>query len=210
MGRPMPKQMEELLQHINDPEEIRNIQGKWNEYVAANENYELNYPQQFGNLVEANLKFKEQKSIPTPAEQMRIYESLMMEEINDLLEERQVEDKEQVYELEEDKEIEEPDAPGLSEDRMQDFKLTFGDMEYIEPENENAPSKSPGNDIDKSQELNVVWLKDYREQQQQAKEAKKEKEPLPQQSYDYQLTFGNLDDIEKDDIEPEEPEIDER
>lgn len=78
MAERMPKEMQELLARIENPDEIKRVQLLWNDYIAANDNYELNYPQQFANIVDGNRRFGQNKTIPTPAEQLRQYESLVM------------------------------------------------------------------------------------------------------------------------------------
>ena len=118
MAQKMPKELEEMLHQLDDPDEIKRIHGKWLELAAANENYERNYPIQFGNLVEANLKFKENKTIPTPTEQMRGYNDLIRNEISDSLEAKEVNSPEEnVYELEDDQ--------PSKEKTFEEFKLTF-------------------------------------------------------------------------------------
>lgn len=84
MPQKMPKDLEDLINSLDDPSDIERIYGRWNAYVAANENYEKKYQQQFGNLVMGNASFKENKVLPTPAEQMRSYTDLVREEAKDM------------------------------------------------------------------------------------------------------------------------------
>lgn len=198
----MPAAMEELLNKLEEPEDIRRIQERWNECVAANDNYELTYPQQFGNLVESNRRFGEHKTIPTPAEQLRMYETMVMQEINDLAETRQQE-REELYELEEQPPQKATQLP--SEDRMRDFQLTFDDMGYTEQEEKIAQAKEgeKGRDIDQSQDLGITWLKEY-----QAHQGAEQEQPIPKEEpakpYDFNLVFKGIEDMEKEDaIEPE-------
>lgn len=207
MARAMPKDMQELMDKLHDPDTIREIQTKWNAYVTANEQYERNYPQQFGNLVEGNLKFKEQKSIPTPAEQMAMFEDMVREEIEDHLEQKDTQDKEQVYELDH-KQPDDTPIPELPNDRVEklaDFRLSFEDTDLRD---KRVPKT---NDIDKSQELNVVWLQDYKDQKAREEQQRVQKKNKTQQEqdkpYELNLTFGRLDEHNKssDHIKPEEP-----
>ncbi len=194
MPRQMPQKMEELLSRIDNPDTIRDIQNKWSELVTANDNYELNYPQQFANLVEGNLKFKEQKTIPTPAEQMQMYESMVMSEISDHLEGKQQQGKEETYELD-------------GKDNLKDkFRLNFKDVGT--PQQQAAGLEKANHDLDKSQELNVTWLQDYKAQKEAANiPAKETQQP---NEYSLQLNFKMMDSPDKSEItpEPEEPEID--
>lgn len=197
----MPKDMEDLLFQLNDPDIIRDIQGKWDDLVAANDNYERNYPQQFANLVEGNLKFKEQNSIPTPAEQLQAYESIIIAEIEEHLEEKQRLEKEETYELEQD------EKAGPDKDNIIDqFQLTFS--EVTTPQKEPARGKE-FNDLEKSQELNVTWLQEYKEElEREQKSIANGKEIQPEDPYRLQLNFGRLEDLDRDrDIEPDEPEM---
>lgn len=209
MARQMPKDMQELLGKLHDPDTIRSIQGRWNEYVATNEQYEHNYPQQFANQVEGNLKFKEQKSIPTPAEQMAMFEDMLREEIEAHLDEKEVQGKDEVYELDENKNIgtSKPELPNDRTEKITDFRLNFEDRGL----RDKPVPEVKTNDIDRSQELNVVWLQEYNEQK--AKEAQEpvqdtpKQEPRPDKPYELNLTFGKLEEHDKSDrhIEPEEP-----
>lgn len=188
----MPQKMEELLSKIENPDTIRDIQNKWSELVTANDNYELNYPQQFANLVEGNLKFKEQKTIPTPAEQMQMYESMVMSEISDHLEGKQQQEKEETYELD-------------GKDNLKDkFRLSFKDVGT--PQQQAARLAKANHDLDKSQELNVTWLQDYKAQKEAANIPGKETQQPNE--YSLQLHFKTMDVPAKSEIEPEEPEID--
>lgn len=211
MARQMPKDMQELLGKLHDPNTIRSIQGRWNEYVAINEQYEQNYPQQFANQVEGNLKFKEQKSIPTPAEQMAMFEDMLREEIEEHLDEKELQGKDEVYELNENKNIDTP-KPDLFNDRTEkitDFKLNFEDRGL----RDKPVPEDKTNDIDRSQELNVVWLKDYKDQkaketQEPVLDSSKQQTP-PDKPYELNLTFGRLEELDNSDrhIEPGEPEV---
>lgn len=204
MAERMPKEMQELLARIDNPDEIKRVQLLWNDYVAANDNYELNYPQQFANIVDGNRRFGQNKSIPTPAEQLRQYESLVMAEINDLIQEQELA-KEELYELEDKQE---PETP-TEESRMDQFRLSFDDMERP-----TVQQALPGRDIDQSQELGITWIKEW-EREQQAQQSSKDNTPAqetPKQPDELKLTFDDRDNLEKDDygIEPEEPDMDER
>ncbi|MEZ5016084.1 MAG: hypothetical protein R2800_03475 [Flavipsychrobacter sp.] len=209
MARQMPKDMQELLGKLHDPDTIRSIQGRWNEYVATNEQYEQNYPQQFAHQVEGNLKFKEQKSIPTPAEQMAMFEDMLREEIEEHLDEKELQGKDEVYELHENKNIgtPKPDLPNGRAEKVTDFKLNFEDRGL----RDSPVSEDKTNDMDRSQELNVIWLQDYKDQK--AKEAQEpvqdtpKQEPQPDKPYELNLTFGRLEEPDKSDqtLEPEEP-----
>lgn len=198
----MPPAMEELLNKLEEPEDIRRIQERWNECVAANEKYELNYPIQFGNIVEANRRFGENNKIPTPAEQLRMYETMVIQEINDLAETRQQE-REELYELEEQQPQQAVQLP--SEDRMRDFQLTFDDIGHTEQE-EKTPQPEQGEkrrDIDQSQDLGITWLKEYQAQQGAEQEQPTPKEE-PAKPYDFNLVFKGIEEMEKEDaIEPE-------
>lgn len=96
----MPFEMEQQLFKLDDHEEIKRIQQMWNAHYVAYEKYELDYSIQLGSIVEGNRMFGEQKSIPTPAEQLRMYESMVMAEINDKLDEKD-QTKEELYEIDE-------------------------------------------------------------------------------------------------------------
>src|SRR5690606_2511181 len=151
MAQRMPREMEEKLILINDPDAIIEIQQQWNKYVAANDKYEQTYPQQFGALVEGNLKFKENKSIPTPAEQMTMYRGMVMEAIEEQLGEKNMTGKEATYELDEA-------APQqqIHHDRQGKLELSFTDK--------SLRDKQEMKNIDQSQDLNLTWLKEHREQ----------------------------------------------
>lgn len=195
--------MDELLHKIDDPDVIKTIQGKWNELVAANDNYERNYPQQYANLVEGNLKFKEQKSIPTPAEQLQMYESMVIAEIKDYLDEKQKEEKEATYELEQG------DNTGKNTpDDRERFRLSYADItkKAMQP---GTPQKSaPSNNIEKSQELGVTWMKAYKEQREQEHKSLSNDKAVHPGGYELNLNFGKLEDLDKADrhMEPEAPE----
>lgn len=204
MAERMPKEMQELLARIDNPDEIKRVQLLWNDYVAANDNYELNYPQQFANIVDGNRRFGQNKTIPTPAEQLRQYESLVMAEINDLIQEQELA-KEELYELEDKQE---PEAP-TEESRIEQFRLSYDDMERT-----TVQQALPGRDIDQSQELGITWIKEW-EREQQAQQPSKDNTPAhetPKQPDELKLTFDDRDNPDKDDygIEPEEPDMDER
>jgi hypothetical protein len=202
MSRQMPQKMEELLYRIKDPDIIREIQHKWNDLVIANDNYERNYPQQFANQVEGNLKFKEQKTIPTPAEQMQVYESMVIAQIQDHLDDKQQPGQEATYELKDDSKAT-PDQVQLN-DR---FRLTFTEVTQPQQKEEMPPKGKAYNDMDQSQELNVTWLKDYKAQKEAQNKTDKELQP---DTYNLQLNFGKLETPDKSEIEPEpqEPEMD--
>ncbi len=204
MAGRMPKEMQELLARVENPDEIRRVQLLWNDYVAANDNYELTYPQQFANIVDGNRRFGQNKTIPTPAEQLRQYESLVMAEINDLIQEQELE-KEELYELEDKQEPERP----AEENRIEQFRLSFDDMKRTEEQ-----QALQGRDIDQSQELGITWLKEW-ERDQQAQQPSKDNVPgkeTPKQPDELKLTFDDRDNPSQDDygIEPEEPDMDER
>lgn len=209
MARQMPKDIQELLGKLHDPDTIRLIQGRWSEYVATNEQYEQNYPQQFANQVEGNLKFKEQKSIPTPAEQMAMFEDMLREEIEEHLDDKELQGKDEVYELDENKNIgtPKPEPPNDRTEKITDFKLNFEDRGL----RDKPVPKDKINDMDKSQELNVVWLQDYKDQK--AKEAQEpvqdisKQQSQPDKPYELNLTFGRLEEPDKSDqmLEPGEP-----
>ena len=204
MAERMPKEMQELLARIENPDEIKRVQLLWNDYVAANDNYELTYPQQFANIVDGNRRFGQNKTIPTPAEQLRNYESMVLAEINDLIQKQELQ-KEELYQLEDNKE---PEVP-TEEQRIEQFRLSFDDVERTEEQ-----QALPGRDIDQSQELGITWLKEW-EQEQQAQQPSKDNasaQETPKQPYELKLTFDDKDNSEKDDysIEPEEPDMDER
>lgn len=204
MAERMPKEMQELLARIENPDEIKRVQLLWNDYVAANDNYELTYPQQFANIVDGNRRFGQNKTIPTPAEQLRNYESMVLAEINDLIQEQELQ-KEELYQLDDNKE---PEVP-TEEQRIEQFRLSFDDIERTEEQ-----QALPGRDIDQSQELGITWLKGW-EQERQAQQPPKDNAPgkeTPKQPYELKLTFDDRDNPEKDDygIEPEEPDMDER
>lgn len=204
----MPPAMEELLNTLNEPEDIRRIQEKWNECVEANENYERNYPQQFGNLVEANRKFGEQKTIQTPAEQLRMYEAMVMQEINDLAETRQQE-QEELYELDEQQPQQEVQL--TSEDRMRDFQLTFGDMGYSEQEDKTSqPAQDEQKrDLNQSQDLGITWLKEYKAEQEAEQGIEQEQTATkdePAKPYDFNLVFKSIEEMEREDAIEQEME----
>lgn len=199
----MPKEMEELLFQIDDPDKIIEIQQKWNEYVAANDNYERVYPLQLAAIVDGNNKFKEQKTLQTPAEQLQMYATMTTGEIKDYLQEKE-QGKEEVYEVGDDKEP--GDAGPSKQDKFRDFQLTF-DMLETEPGRDVPPEQDKeGFDIDKSQDLKIEWLEEYKGQE---KDTPDPAEKLPQQDKPYELniSFGLLDELDKSDyeIEPDEP-----
>ena len=166
MRAKMPKDLEALLFQLENADDIKKVQDEWAEYQAANENYEKNYPVQFANLVEANLKFKENKSIPTPAEQMQDFKERIKTRIDDLLEEKQHHD---TYELEEANDnINQREAEYLQQSK--ELKLTFDTQTPVASKQETAKSKS-GHDIDKSQELGISWLKQHQQQEEPTVEA---------------------------------------
>lgn len=215
MARQMPKDMQQRLGELQDPETIRSIQGKWNEYVATNEQYELNYPQQFAHQVEGNLKFKEQKSIPTPAEQMASFETMVREEIEGHLGDKGDIDKDPVYELDDKEQSDSPRSETVNEreGRMKDFQLSFGDMSLRDKDVPEQETPAKENDIERSQVLNVVWLKDYKEQkaQEQKEQTQDMTKAQPEQDkpYELSLTFGKLEELERsnEQIEPEQPDM---
>lgn len=202
----MPPAMEELLNKLDNPEDVRHIQQRWNECVAANDKYELAFPEQFGNLVESNRRFGENKTIPTPAEQLRMYETMVTQEINDLAEIRQQE-QEELYELEQPEQIQQAQLP--NENKFRDFQLTFDDMGYTEQEDktQQPETKAQGRDIDQSQDFSVTWLKEYKAQQE-AEQGVEQGQPTakeePAKLYDFNLVFKGIEEMEKEDaIEPE-------
>lgn len=189
--------MTEQLAKLNNADDVKRIQLLWNEYLAANDNYELSYPQQFGNQVHGNRLFGEQKSIPTPAEQLRLYESLVMAEIDDLLQE-QDQTREEVYEQDEPQE----NIPSLPEQKVRDFQLTFNDI----GDKGNPMPEEKGRDINQSQELGLTWLKEYQQSKEAGQNDITQQTDQPKQGYDFKLVFNDLDEIIRDDIglEPEE------
>lgn len=159
----MPEDIAALLEQIPNYDDVVRIQNKWHEYAKANEVYELNYPQQFGNLVEANLKFKEQKSIPTPAEQMAQYNETIRGELTDLLQDKHHED---VY-------YEEPsEGAPVIETKFDSFKMSGKDIFDGQPR-----------EISSLDDYQIPWIKKYYEDRQkesheQGKEQELEKEDL--------------------------------
>lgn len=191
----MPQDIEELLFQMDNPDEITRIQKKWAEYNEANKNYERNYDIQFANLVEANLKFKESKTIPTPAEQMRNYTDAIRAEISDLIEERQ---KEPLYELEEN--IQEPEqASRLADDIKAKFKLSFDYRDNEKSNGQDLDNKGvkKGHTLDKSQELGLSWLKSY--QKQKAQETNRVEPDLDKPSK-FKIVFDHNKDNDKQDV----------
>lgn len=197
----MPKQMEEMMLKLENPEQIKQVQLMWNELVAENEKYELNYPQQFANIVEANRRFGEHKFIPTPAEQLRQFEDRIMAEMEDMLDEK---DREELYELDEpQKEEDQPQS-----DREHDFKLTFDDMIWTEAKEITSKLEDKGRDIEQSQELGISWMKEYREQLKAGQSMENDKtsdKEEPARPYDFKLVFSGMEELEQDNksVEPE-------
>ncbi|OJW77930.1 MAG: hypothetical protein BGO69_10800 [Bacteroidetes bacterium 46-16] len=212
MRAKMPKDLEALLFQLENADDIKKVQDEWAEYQAANENYEKNYPVQFANLVEANLKFKENKSIPTPAEQMQDFKERIKTRIDDLLEEKQHHD---TYELEEANDnINQREAEYLQQSK--ELKLTFDTQTPVASKQETAKSKS-GHDIDKSQELGISWLKQHQQQEekQHKQEEKTEGKEQDIKGYDFKLIFANMNqsdklenlDLSKDELEKEDLDL---
>lgn len=209
----MPKDLEALLFQLENADDIKKVQEEWAEYQAANENYEKNYPVQFANLVEANLKFKENKSIPTPAEQMHGFEERIKARIDDLLEEKQHHD---TYELDEAN-----DNPSQRQaeylQQKKELKLTFDTKTPTASKQDLTKSKT-GHDINKSQELGISWLKQHQQQQREEKQDKEEKTESKEQDikgYDFKLVFANMNqpdktenlDLSKDELEKEDLDL---
>ncbi|HEY1009650.1 MAG TPA: hypothetical protein VGE58_06040 [Daejeonella sp.] len=82
MNNKIPSEIQELLNQITEPEIIQEFSKRWNDYVKINEEYERNYPLQLGNIVEHNHRFKTDKTIPTPAEQLQGFKDQLSEEID--------------------------------------------------------------------------------------------------------------------------------
>ena len=78
----MPDDILQRLYDLNDYEAFMELQEQWNQYRRTNMAYERNYDQQFGNLVLGNRSFGQQKSIPTPVEQMEQFNQSIREEID--------------------------------------------------------------------------------------------------------------------------------
>jgi hypothetical protein len=188
MADRMPKELEDLLFTMDDPDAIKDIQEKWLRYSAANRNYTKAYPEQFSHLVESNLKFKENKTIPTPAEQMRGYNDAIREEILDKLNDK---NKKEQYEIDENERSENTD--NNSKTSVKQFKLTFDDIGREQV------------DLSKT-EYQRMAEKDIAD-----KEVSAEKFNRPM-SYSFSLTFDHPDTDSRDDMEQtiDDLEIDER
>lgn len=206
----MPKEIEEKLFQINDPDTIREIQQQWNEYVASNDNYERVYPQQLAAIVEGNQKFKENKSIPTPAEQMDSYKNSLMNAIEEKLGEKEKPVREQTYELEEVTKTQKTPI-----DTMNKFQLSFSDISLRDKQEIQSPlSDKEQNSSEKSQELGITWAQEYKEQQEKEEREREEREPTPskeekkEKPYELKLSFCRLDEMDKSEhgIAPEAPE----
>ena len=170
MSSRMPHDIQELLDQIDDPEKMLEFASRWGEYVKKNNEYEQNYQMQFANITEGNLKFKQDKTIPTPAEQLDQFRDLIRDDLNDYLNERQ-QDKQASAEQDEVtpetpldqsqelmltwmKEYKEQQARQVPENPSQekedektepsDLKLSFGNEEPsehgYEPANDNDPT----------------------------------------------------------------------
>src|SRR5690606_11103690 len=151
--------------------------------------YELNYPQQFANIVDGNRRFGQNKTIPTPAEQLRQYESLVMAEINDLIQEQELA-KEVLYELEDKQD---PEAP-TEESRIDQCRLTFDDMERT-----GKQQALRGSDVNQSQVLGITWIQEW-EREQQAQQPSKDNthgHQTPKQPDELKLTFDDRDNPDK-------------
>ncbi len=209
----LPKEIDQLLVKLENPADIKHIQLQWNEYVAENEKYELSYPQQFGNLVESNRKFGEHKSIPTPAEQLRMFEGLLLAELEDKLHE-QDRVNEQLYELEEGSEVTQVTHDVIPElpppDKFKDFQLSFIDMGFSSKE--GITPEEPQNDIDRSQELGISWMKEWQQKREAEKLTEQDKGVTPEQSdkpYDFNVVFLDMDTHEQQpDMEQEKEDMD--
>lgn len=149
----MPKELEELLFQVEDVDAIQRIQTKWMEYADANAHYEKVYPDQFANLVQANSTFKENKTIPTPPEQMREYNDMIRDEINEVLHEKSLEEKADAYEVEEQ-------APNTKQKTFDDFKLTFLDMmDQVVPEQTKEKTKQADREKDTNEKTSSFDFK---------------------------------------------------
>jgi hypothetical protein len=212
MGKPMSEKMAAMLEKLGDPDEIKYFQDKWNEYVAANEHYERVYDQQFGNQVMGNRSFGEQKQIQTPPEQMRSYESLVMTELSERVGDKEAIGKEEIFEREEPGLSPENDVKdGPAEQEMEDFQLTFDNMDIAEGVEQGPVADKATHDLDRSQELMVSWIHEYEEKESKAQPEQQQEKDIPEQQYEYELelNFGNLDEPGMEDIEPEAPGMDE-
>ncbi len=170
MSNRVPKDIQELMDQVHDTDKLLEFAGKWNEYARTNSEYERNYPMQFANLVEGNLKFKQDKTIPTPSEQMEEFRDLMRDELNDYLNELQQDKQAEVEAVEQepvDNPLDQPQELMLTwmkeykEEQAQraqyvheqdkeeektdinDFKLNFGHDDYSENDYEPANDNQP-------------------------------------------------------------------
>lgn len=162
MPQRMPREIEDKLLTLHSDDDVKYIQQRWNELSVANENYELSYPIQFGNLVDSNLRFKESKTIPTPAEQMRAFQEMILAEIDDLADK----EREELYELDDHETPANDNMIEISpQDKLESFKIEFMDM--WEREQSPLPEELiKPNDIDKSQILSIGFIEAYQKGQE--------------------------------------------
>jgi hypothetical protein len=147
MPNKMPDDIEKMLYELDNHDDIERIQKQWFEYQSANTLYEKQYPLQLGNIVEGNLKFKENKSIPTPAEQMHEFNESIRQELYEL----HGKGKEQEYYFE----IEEPGNDNIQSERtdaMKDFQLTWADASETRQVANDKISQT-----DKEQDFRLEW-----------------------------------------------------
>lgn len=147
MPNKMPEDIEKMLYELDSHEDIERIQKQWFEFSHQNEQYEHHYLQQLGNTVEGNLKFKENKTVITPADQMHQFNESIRQELHEL----HGKGKEDQYYLE----IEEPgnDNGQLGKaSAMQDFQLTWSDTSQVGQSNDG---KNVKNEVD--QDFRLEW-----------------------------------------------------
>lgn len=199
----MPADIQDKLFNLDDPEQIMRLQTQWNEYVAANEKYELSYPQQFANIVEGNRTFGQNKTIPTPAEQMAQYKQSILDEIDAIASEKNLDEKEEEYYIEEPN-----DSGDKGKGQSKGFDMNWEDVgrnleEYHLSEQELA---EPGKDNSQFKEMSMDWVQEYYADQKAMDkrieaELEQDKEALEAEnkSAEFKLDFGmNRDDMEQE------------
>jgi hypothetical protein len=204
MAEQMPKEIEEQLFRFDNPDEIKRIQEKWQEYSQANDNYERNYPEQFAHIVEANNKFKEHKTIPTPAEQWAAYKGSIQQEIEAHLQEQEMQ-HEETYTL--DEKVPAADVEIYMDDPKGDFQLTWDDMNAASHE---QPTIGQTHNMDKAQELGITWIMDHEAEQavKQQKEEKQELQSTKDKLQEFRLSFDKDYDAPEHDTPENSPEMD--
>jgi hypothetical protein len=191
----MPEDIEKMLYQLDNYEDIERIQKQWMQYQSANDRYEKQYSQQLGNIVEGNLKFKETKSIPTPAEQMHQFNDSIRQELYEL----HGKGKEQDYYVE-------PDEPSNDNQQrnasgtVEDFQLTWADASKMENE---VKGKSVENE--RERDFKLDWDQqpeadndNYQSEKQSKDMSEVDGSDRKQKVQDFKLTFDTMGEVDQE------------